>query len=100
MGSTSAGAPTSDDEREILDTIERWVQRELAPVARRFDHADEYPEEIVGQMKELGLFGATIHQDCAARGIETAGGRVSAVVTESPFTTTLMRAAAGLRPLG
>lgn len=69
MGSTSAGAPTSDDEREILDTIERWVQRELAPVARRFDHADEYPEEIVGQMKELGLFGATIHQDYGGLGL-------------------------------
>ena len=50
----------SDDEREILDAIERWTERELRPVARKFDHADEYPHEIVEQMKELGLFGATI----------------------------------------
>ncbi len=49
-----------DTDREILDSIERWAERELRPVARKFDHADEYPEDIVEQMKGLGLFGATI----------------------------------------
>ncbi len=37
-------------------------------VAKKFDQADEYPHEMVEQMKELGLFGATI-----ARGIRRAG---------------------------
>ena len=52
--------PDHEDEREILETVERWVDRELKPIAKKFDHADEYPAEIVEQMKELGLFGATI----------------------------------------
>ena len=48
------------DDAEILDAIEQWAEKELRPVARKFDHADEYPHEIVEQMKSLGLFGATI----------------------------------------
>jgi alkylation response protein AidB-like acyl-CoA dehydrogenase len=47
-------------QQEFVDAIEVWVDRELRPVARKFDLADEYPHAIVEQMKELGLFGATI----------------------------------------
>jgi alkylation response protein AidB-like acyl-CoA dehydrogenase len=60
---------TDDTDREILDSIERWAERELRPVARKFDHADEYPEEIVEQMKELGLFGATIAPEFGGLGL-------------------------------
>ena len=61
--------PASDDEREILEAIERWTERELRPVARKYDHADEYPHEIVDQMKELGLFGATIATEYGGLGL-------------------------------
>lgn len=47
-------------QQEFVDAIEVWVNKELRPVARKFDLADEYPHAIVEQMKELGLFGATI----------------------------------------
>ena len=66
---SQASANSSDEEREILDAIERWAERELRPVAKRFDHADEYPQEIVEQMKELGLFGATIHTEYGGLGL-------------------------------
>ena len=58
-----------DTDREILDSIERWAERELRPVARKFDHADEYPEDIVEQMKGLGLFGATIAPEFGGLGL-------------------------------
>ncbi len=51
---------TADDERAILDSIQTWVAKEVRPIARQFDQADEYPHALVEQMKELGLFGATI----------------------------------------
>ncbi len=57
------------DDREIIESIERWAERELRPVARRFDHADEYPEEIVEQMKGLGLFGAIIAPEYGGLGL-------------------------------
>jgi len=60
---------TTDDDSEILDAIERWVDKEVRPVARRFDHADEYPVALVEQMKELGLFGATIGKDYGGLGL-------------------------------
>ena len=50
----------NDDDRSLIDAVSVWVDKELRPVARKFDLADEYPHEIVEQMKELGLFGATI----------------------------------------
>jgi alkylation response protein AidB-like acyl-CoA dehydrogenase len=58
-----------DTDREVIDSIERWAERELRPVARKFDHADEYPEEIVEQMKALGLFGATIAPEFGGLGL-------------------------------
>ncbi len=57
---TQAVSAGGDDEAQVLDAIDAWVEREVRPIARRFDQADEYPHELVGQMQELGLFGATI----------------------------------------
>src|SRR5262249_33070218 len=45
---------------QLLDTVRRFVEREVMPVASRYEHANEYPHELVERMKELGLFGATI----------------------------------------
>ena len=50
----------ASDEAQILDTIDRWVERDLRPIVREYDHADRYPACVVEQMKELGLFGATV----------------------------------------
>lgn len=57
------------EDLEIIDSIERWAERELRPVARKYDHADEYPHEIVEQMKELGLFGAIIAPEYGGLGL-------------------------------
>ncbi|NBY68689.1 MAG: acyl-CoA dehydrogenase, partial [Betaproteobacteria bacterium] len=59
----------TEDERAILDSIDVWVEKEVRPIAKRFDHADEYPHELVEQMKALGLFGATISQDYGGLGL-------------------------------
>lgn len=60
---------SADDERAILDSIHTWVEKEVRPVARKFDQADEYPQALVEQMKELGLFGATIGQNFGGMGL-------------------------------
>lgn len=58
-----------EEDQAFVDAIEVWAEKELRPVAKRFDHADEYPHEIVEQMKELGLFGATIGQEYGGLGL-------------------------------
>ena len=58
-----------DDQQEFVDAIETWVEKELRPVARKYDTEDEYPHAIVEQMKELGLFGATIGEEYGGLGL-------------------------------
>ena len=59
----------ADDDGQILDMIDRWVAHELKPIVKEYDHADRYPQEVVEQMKELGLFGATIAPEHGGLGL-------------------------------
>ncbi len=45
---------------ELVGTIRTWVRKDVLPVASDLEHADAYPEALVAQMREFGLFGATI----------------------------------------
>lgn len=49
-----------EQEHLILDAIDKWLDRDVRPYVLEFDHEDKYPYDMVEQMKELGLFGATI----------------------------------------
>lgn len=60
---------SSSDQQAAVDAVDAWVQKALRPVARKFDLPDEYPHEIVEQMKELGLFGATIGEEYGGLGL-------------------------------
>ncbi len=62
-------ATDQDTEQQILATIDKWVEQELRPIAKEFDQADEYPAELVEQMKALGLFGATIGEQYGGLGL-------------------------------
>ena len=50
----------SPEELLVLDTVRRFVDDEVRPVARELEHANEYPEKLIEQMKELGIFGLVI----------------------------------------
>jgi alkylation response protein AidB-like acyl-CoA dehydrogenase len=55
---------------ELVSTLRRWVADEVVPVASRFEHADEFPTELVEQMKAFGLFGATIPTEHGGLGLD------------------------------
>lgn len=59
----------NDDEALILASIDRFLEREVAPHAHALEASDTYPREIVEQMKELGLFGATIDPEYGGLGL-------------------------------
>lgn len=59
----------SEEEAQLLEAIDRWLEREVKPVVLAHDHDDIYPDRIVDQMKELGLFGATIGQQYGGLGL-------------------------------
>ena len=58
-----------DDERAFMDAIDVWLEREVIPVIQHHDHNDLWPEKLVGQMAEMGLFGATIGQEYGGLGL-------------------------------
>lgn len=57
------------DEALILDSIRKWLDRHVVPHAMELEHADTYPAEMVEQMKELGLFGATVSPEWGGLGL-------------------------------
>ena len=60
---------TADDEAQLLDAIDKWIERDLKPIVREYDHADRYPTHVVEQMKEFGLFGATVSTEYGGLGL-------------------------------
>lgn len=69
---TGFRAQDPETERQLLDAIDRWLERDVAPVVQAHDHADTYPHEIVAQMRDLGLFGATIGVEYGGLGLPAA----------------------------
>jgi alkylation response protein AidB-like acyl-CoA dehydrogenase len=62
-------AISETDERALLDSIDRWLERKVAPVAARYEQADEYPHELVADMCEMGLYGALIDPEWGGLGL-------------------------------
>src|SRR4051794_17931463 len=54
---------------ELLDTLERWLASEVVPNVLELEHADEYPRAMVEQMREFGLFAATIPEEYGGLGL-------------------------------
>jgi alkylation response protein AidB-like acyl-CoA dehydrogenase len=57
------------EQTEIVATIRDWVDREVIPVASDLEHADEFPTELVAQMRALGLFGVTVPEEYGGLGL-------------------------------
>ncbi len=53
----------TDDQTEILKAVRTFVDEKIIPVATELEHADEYPQEIVDGLKELGIFGLMIPEE-------------------------------------
>ena len=68
---TDRSASLIDDaeEQQMLDAIEKWLERDVRPHVLELEHGDVYPEIMVEQMKALGLFGATISPDYGGLGL-------------------------------
>src|SRR3954466_6500536 len=60
----------SETRRELVDTVHRFVVREVVPVATEMEHADAYPERIVEQMKGRGLFAIAIRAEYGRLGLD------------------------------
>ena len=59
----------SSEETMILDSVDKFLERDVRPVARELEASDTYPQAIVDRMIELGLFGATISTEYGGLGL-------------------------------
>jgi alkylation response protein AidB-like acyl-CoA dehydrogenase len=57
------------DETLIIDTVNKFLERDVKPFVREFESEDKYPQLIADKMAELGLFGATISPEYGGLGL-------------------------------
>src|SRR5271154_5422355 len=60
----------TDEQQAITEMVRQFADEQILPNAEHFDHEDEFPSEIVEQMKELGLFGVTIPEEYGGMGLD------------------------------
>src|SRR5690349_7165172 len=60
----------TDEQRAIVEMVRQFADEQILPQAEHYDAADEFPEPIVEQMKELGLFGVTIPEEFGGMGLD------------------------------
>src|SRR3712207_1393562 len=60
----------TDEQKAITEMVRQFTDEQIIPNAEHYDHEDSYPEPIVEQMKELGLFGITIPEEYGGLGLD------------------------------
>jgi alkylation response protein AidB-like acyl-CoA dehydrogenase len=60
----------TDEQRAITEMVRQFVDEQVIPIAEEYDHEDKFPEGVVEQMKELGLFGVTIPEEYGGMGLD------------------------------
>jgi len=68
MARLAQTAGLTETQQEIVNAVREFVDKEIIPTATELEHRDEYPEAIVDQMKEMGLFGLTIPEEYGGLG--------------------------------
>lgn len=61
---------TSETRSQIVNLVRDFVQREVEPVASRYDNEDIYPQELVDKMADMGLFGIMIPEEYGGLGLD------------------------------
>jgi alkylation response protein AidB-like acyl-CoA dehydrogenase len=63
MATTTTSTDLTDEQQAIKEMVRQFADEQIIPNAEHYDHEDSFPEPIVEQMKELGLFGVTIPEE-------------------------------------
>ena len=80
----------TEDQNEILKAVRQFVDEKIIPVATELEHADEYPQEIVDGLKELGVVGLMTPEEY--------DGLVKSLLTYAPCVGVLQRGGRAVVP--
>ena len=56
MSTNTEAVWNAEDVRTLLDTIDAWVEKSVAPIAMEYDQEDKYPHHLVEEMKDCLLY--------------------------------------------
>src|SRR5947209_5831193 len=70
MATATTQTDLTDEQKAITEMVRQFADEQIIPNAEHYDHEDEFPEPIVEQMKELGLFGVTIPEEYGGMGLD------------------------------
>ncbi|MDT5355587.1 MAG: hypothetical protein QOJ56_4119, partial [Mycobacterium sp.] len=57
------GMRLNDDEAMLVATVRQFVDKEVRPTVREREHANEYPEAWIEQMKRIGIYGLAVPEE-------------------------------------
>src|SRR5437764_6205492 len=70
MSAATTAIERTDEQKAIIEMVRQFADEQILPNAAHYDHEDEFPEPIVDQMKELGLFGVMIPEEYGGMGLD------------------------------
>ncbi|MCV7054877.1 acyl-CoA dehydrogenase family protein [Mycolicibacterium gilvum] len=53
----------TEEETMLVETVRAFVDRDVRPTVREVEHANEYPEAWIDQMKRIGIFGLAVPEE-------------------------------------
>ncbi|MBD0323151.1 MAG: acyl-CoA dehydrogenase family protein [Aldersonia sp.] len=53
----------TDEEAFLVATVRDFVNRDVKPTVQQVEHANEYPEKWIDQMKHIGIYGLVIPEE-------------------------------------
>jgi alkylation response protein AidB-like acyl-CoA dehydrogenase len=67
---THSASEYTDDQKAIIEMVRQFADEQIIPNAEHYDSTDTYPEPIIEQLKELGLFGITVPEEYGGLGLD------------------------------
>jgi alkylation response protein AidB-like acyl-CoA dehydrogenase len=82
-------ATDADQLADMLGALRKWLDHDVLPVVLELEHSDTYPTDAVEQMREFGLFGATIPPEYGGLGLgASAYAAVVSLISETWMSLT------------
>jgi alkylation response protein AidB-like acyl-CoA dehydrogenase len=61
----------TDEELMLVDTVRAFIDRDVKPTVREVEHANEYPEAWIEQMKRIGIYGLAVPEEYGGSPVST-----------------------------
>ncbi|QYB06868.1 acyl-CoA dehydrogenase family protein [Rhodococcus sp. USK10] len=56
-------AKLNEEESYLVETVRAFIDRDVKPTVQAVEHANEYPEKWIEQMKQIGIYGLAVPEE-------------------------------------